>query len=645
MRRQAILALVALALLGGCRSTQGIGADSSRELSNVSMMGVDQLHAPTHRESFSVLQYTPDPIEGFNRGSLGFTKGAIDWVVKPLAKGWRFLIPEPARRSVDNFAYNLSWPVRFISLLLQGRPIDSAKETGHFLMNTTVGVAGLFDPASRWGIPTYREDVGQAFARWGSGPGFYFVIPFLGPSSGRDALGRLFDTALNPATYVGGAGLLFNMNAFTFKIDGYEALTANESELYLPVRALWSIQRRVEVENYTIPPEAYASSDPEPSLGNLLVKVKDPSFPRKAREHRVEVPSTGRALPYSLWLQEEPAPLVYLIPGIGAHRGSTNAVALAEMAFQRGHSVAAVSSPFHREFLLNGLSQPYPGYTPSDAEDLYQALSLIRADLDSRHPGQVSSARLLGYSMGAIESLHIASAQERRPPGALRFERVVAINPPVDLMYAARHFDGYFDAPLRWPASRRDQRVLDVGLKAFLVAQKGLGGKPLPFDRTESEFLIGLAGRNTIINTVAAIEERTGKGLTITPQRDPVRGPLLAVVNESSLESYGNQLIVPHYTGLKGTTREQLVHEAGLRGLGDSLGSDERVRIVTNANDFLLGAKGLAWLEGTLGDRLTVFPDGGHLGNLHIPAVQEAVFRALGSPRGESLARSAAAGR
>ena len=189
-------------------------------------------------------------------------------------------------------------------------------------MNTTAGIAGLFDPATRWGIWTYRQDVGLAFARWGAGPGFYLMIPFLGPSSGRDALGRLFDMALNPLTYVPGAPLLFNVNAFSDRVDGYEALTAGEPDIYLAARALWAVQREIDVQDFEISEEDYAASDPEPSLGILLLKVHDSEFPGDAVEGTVTMSNTGRELPYSVWLQDHPAPLLFILPGIGAHRGS-----------------------------------------------------------------------------------------------------------------------------------------------------------------------------------------------------------------------------------------------------------------------------------------------------------------------------------
>jgi ABC-type transporter lipoprotein component MlaA/pimeloyl-ACP methyl ester carboxylesterase len=631
------LTALLLALGGGMVVPPIVGAqekDSSRELSNLSVMGVDKLRSPTHREHFEVIQYMPDRIEGFNRGSLAVTKPVIHWVMRPLAKGWRFITPSVVRRGVSNFSYNIAFPSRFVSLLLQGRPVDSGVETGHFLVNTTVGVAGFIDAAGPWGIPTYRQDVGLAFNRWGFGHGTYLFIPFLGPSSARDGVGRLFDMALTPVYLVPGLGALLNINAFSFRIDGYEALAKSEADLYDPIRALWSIQRQIAMEEYEIPEEAYETSDPEPSLGVLLLKPKDRSFPASAREHHIQTPTTGQQLPYSLWLQKQSAPLVVLIPGIGAHRNSRNAVSIAEMAFDRGYSVVNVTSPFHGEFIRKGLSVPYPGYTPSDADDLYAAISEIHRDLEVRYPERVTFVSLIGYSLGAIEALHIAAAEDSRSPDALRFERYVAINPPVDLRYAARGFDGYFNSPLRWPEEERDERVKELAMKGFLVAQHGLPeGKPLPVNRIESEFLIGLAGRATIIGALAAIEKRIGHGLEIRREEIEGRGPLLDIVNQSSLDNYAAQLTTPYYLEKRRhrVDADELAFEAGLRSLEKALRTNEKIRIVTNANDFILGEENLAWLREVVGDRVTVFPDGGHLGNMHLPVVQKAVLAALGS--------------
>jgi ABC-type transporter lipoprotein component MlaA/pimeloyl-ACP methyl ester carboxylesterase len=611
--------------LGGQASADP--SETQREQSNLGVMGIDGLESSTHRETFSMIDYTPDPIEGFNRGSLAFTKPIIHWGVRPLAKGWRAITPGQMRESLENFYYNLGFPGRLVSLLLQAEIGKAGVETGHFLVNTTLGIAGLFDPAEHMRIPTYREDIGLTFARWGSGPGFYLFLPFFGPSTGRDALGRIFDTALHPTTYIPGSGLFFNVNAFSGRIEGYETLVESYHDVYLPVRALYNIQRFAAVERFEIKPEDYADSDPDPSIGVLRFKPRDPGFVGDAVEGEVTVPSTGRELPFSAWMQDGPAPIVVILPGIGAHRRSSTPVGLAELAFERGYSVVAVSNPFHREFLLNGLSSPYPGYTPDDVADLHVVFELIRAELDDEFGPIVTSATLLGYSLGAIETLFIAATQDQRPPDNVRFDRFVAINPPVDVDYAAQQFDAFFDIPLNWPAAERDQRVKEAILKAFLVLSDGGEPDRLPFDREESQFLIGFLGRTQLTDLMTVIEERTGQPLQV--QQQPRRGPLMSRINQSSFERYAAELLVPHLIERHTANRETLTRQASLTGLSSKLSDNSSVRVFTNANDFILSSAGLAWLRETLGDRLTVFPDGGHLGNLWAPQVQQSILEAL----------------
>jgi ABC-type transporter lipoprotein component MlaA len=621
-------ALLALALAASACATPPPRAASEPELSNTAVLGNDALFAPPHGEGFSVLVYTDDPLERANRWSLRLTKAALDYVVQPVALGYRTVVPKPARTAVGRFSYNLLFPDRFVSLLLQGRGKDSAEETGRFLMNSTVGLLGLFDPAKRVGLDSFAEDVGQAFGRWGVPTGPYLFLPMLGPSNVRDTVGRVFDTALDPSTYFTGATLALGLNSFSLRVDDYRDLSASEADWYVPVRTYWVIRREAEVENYTIPASAFAASDPEPSLGVLKLAPKDPSFGRRARERKLALTyRRGAVLRYSLWLQPEPAPLLFLLPGIGSHRRSGTAVAVAELAYERGWSVVALSSVFQPEVQLTALRAPYPGYAPRDAADLGAAMTAIRSDLEAWRPGRVGALSLLGISLGAAHALHIAA----HPEGAPRFERIVAVNPPVDFLRAARRFDEFFDAPLRWPAEERDRRVLEIGKKALALLDGGINDPRLPFDRIESEFLIGLNGRDAVHNAMVAIRNATGRGLRMEPEHDPARGWLLEEVNDSSFDAYVRHLVVPHFLATESATAtvESLLEASGLRGLGPALAGNARVRVVTNADDFLLTPADVAWLKETLGDRATVFPQGGHLGNLWVPEVQDAILHAL----------------
>lgn len=130
-----------------------------------------------------------DPLEGFNRAVWAVNRGADKVVVKPVTQVYRAVAPKPARDGVRNFFANVSEPFSFINNVLQGKVDRAVRNLGRFLVNTTAGIGGLFDQASRVGIRTADEDFGQTLAAWGANGGPYLVLPLLGPSTLRDGVG------------------------------------------------------------------------------------------------------------------------------------------------------------------------------------------------------------------------------------------------------------------------------------------------------------------------------------------------------------------------------------------------------------------------------------------------------------------------
>jgi phospholipid-binding lipoprotein MlaA len=138
-----------------------------------------------------------DPWEGFNRKVYAFNDG-LDKVVRPIAVGYDKVMPDPFQRGVGNFFRNLDAPVTFVSTILQGKVTQSADVFARFLINSTIGLLGFFDVASRMGIPFYNEDLGQTLATWGYQDSRYLMLPFFGPSTFRDGVGRLTDSYIHP---------------------------------------------------------------------------------------------------------------------------------------------------------------------------------------------------------------------------------------------------------------------------------------------------------------------------------------------------------------------------------------------------------------------------------------------------------------
>jgi phospholipid-binding lipoprotein MlaA len=140
-----------------------------------------------------------DPIEPVNRGVFRFNRVADRYVVRPAASGYRKITPRPARDGIDNFFDNLKEPVVMANSLAQLKWGRFNESLGRFMINSTVGIVGFVDVATRLDIPDPDEDLGQTFGHWGLGTGPYIVLPLLGPSNGRDFLGALGDRAWAPS--------------------------------------------------------------------------------------------------------------------------------------------------------------------------------------------------------------------------------------------------------------------------------------------------------------------------------------------------------------------------------------------------------------------------------------------------------------
>jgi phospholipid-binding lipoprotein MlaA len=143
-----------------------------------------------------------DPWESLNRKTFAFNEFLDRSILKPAAKGYQAITPEPVDTSVTNFFSNLREVPSFVNHLAQARPKDAAADAGRFILNTTVGVFGLFDVASKLGVEQKRADFGLTLGRWGVGSGPYLVLPFLGPSSLRDATGQAIDVFDYPVFYL-----------------------------------------------------------------------------------------------------------------------------------------------------------------------------------------------------------------------------------------------------------------------------------------------------------------------------------------------------------------------------------------------------------------------------------------------------------
>jgi phospholipid-binding lipoprotein MlaA len=164
-----------------------------------------------------------DPFERVNRATYRFNDAVDRAVLKPVAKGYQRIAPQFVETGVGNFMDNLGYPVVLANELLQGKLGPALNDTGRLLLNTTLGIGGLLDPASAAGLDKNDEDFGQTLGKWGVPSGAYLVLPFLGPSTVRDGFGLAVDQFADPRTYI------------------------EEDEVRLPIQGLRIIDRRARL--------------------------------------------------------------------------------------------------------------------------------------------------------------------------------------------------------------------------------------------------------------------------------------------------------------------------------------------------------------------------------------------------------------
>ena len=203
-----------------------------------------------------------DRWEGFNRGVYKFNDTVDRAALKPVAKGYKKITPRWIRTGVGNVFSNLSYPATVVNQFLQGKPKLGLQDAGRFLVNSTLGVGGLVDVATKIGLQANDEDFGQTLAVWGVNSGPYLTLPFFGPSTLRDAPSRAADYFLGPLTYIDSIPweVEWGMRAFDIVHTRAELLPLDATlesafDPYAFVREAWVQQREFAIYDGNPPPE------------------------------------------------------------------------------------------------------------------------------------------------------------------------------------------------------------------------------------------------------------------------------------------------------------------------------------------------------------------------------------------------------
>lgn len=202
-----------------------------------------------------------DPWEGWNRGVTGFNNAADKVALGPLSQVYGVLVPDFAKTGVDNFLSNLGEPSNAINSALQGKPERALDASWRFIVNSTVGIGGLFDPAEAMGLEPHSEDFGQTLAVWGVPDGPYVVLPLMGPSTLRDTVAIPIGGAINPLNYPeygndedvniairAGLGTIGAINT-RYKLDDQIKALADQPSPYVALRDIYLSSRAAAIRD------------------------------------------------------------------------------------------------------------------------------------------------------------------------------------------------------------------------------------------------------------------------------------------------------------------------------------------------------------------------------------------------------------
>ena len=220
---------------------------------------------------------TEECFEGVSRSIFKFNMAFDNAILEPIAKGFNKL-PKPIKNGTGNFTSNIATLLSIPNSLLQGNFREFGHATGSVIINTTVGVLGFLNPAEKVGLKPHKEDVGQTLGSYGIGPGCYFVIPILGPTTARDSIGLIADSFIDPFAHItlqekelfgisGNSLDYFSVKgtaAIDFRSDNitnFDSLEKNSIDLYSSFKSIYLQDRENKIKNSTIDDEDWSNLD------------------------------------------------------------------------------------------------------------------------------------------------------------------------------------------------------------------------------------------------------------------------------------------------------------------------------------------------------------------------------------------------
>jgi len=335
-----------------------------------------------------------------------------------------------------------------------------------------------------------------------------------------------------------------------------------------------------------------------------------------------------KKLTYRLARQDHPAPLIFLISGTGARYDSSINEYLKKLFYQAGYHVVQLSSPTSFDFMSAASRFATPGVSQEDAEDLYRVMQAVRAQQPNL---PISDFYLSGYSLGALDAAFVSKLDETRR--SFNFKKVLLLNPPVNLYTSVTNLDKLVQTEVKGVTNTTTFYELVLGKLTRYFQKKGYIdlNDALLYDFQQSRqhlsneqmaMLIGTTFRFSAADIAFTSDLINRRGLITPPQYPISEGtsltPMLKRALQCDFDCYLTEQVIPMWRArTDGGSILQLIDQVSLYALKDYLHDSPKIAVMHNADDVILGPGDLGFLRRTFGDRLTVYPHGGHCGNLN----------------------------
>jgi hypothetical protein len=406
----------------------------------------------------------------------------------------------------------------------------------------------------------------------------------------------------------------------------------------IAVAALFTLPSPIRALEYNYPyHDPYLATATSAILDDGPVPPKSQMVRVPGLPGRNQLPSLeGRGeLSVALYQQKRPAPLLFILSGIGTNPYFGPATYLARVFYQAGSHVVVLPSPLSWNFALAASRSGAPGYAPADARDLYEVMQKCLGILRSQYQVEITRINFLGLSLGALEGAYLsvidADAQK------IGIERYLLVNPPLDLTYALKKLDEWDALRYKFGAAKSKAIVAKaVGIVGSF--SKDSRDDPAVFDRLakqfggfsteELQFLISV-DLQTVLPELVYVTQLIHDQKILTSARNQLR-KRLREANDLTFVDYNEKIAVPLWrlqTGERDAAVETFMKQGSLSPLLDRLRENKKVQIMHNADDCMVDKGSIEQLKEALGDQVVLYPHGGHLGNLWYPENREYVLR------------------